>query len=128
MPVSTIQRHLKAWQKRVLKKIGLKDEKEAAALHEKVRADVYLGVKRELDNSSPTDIRVVTCWGSGMSLKQISEVTGISISTVQRHLKAWQKRVLEKIDLHQIVNKDLEFRTGTSEMIRNAAKKFTRAA
>lgn len=124
MPVSTIQRHLIAWQKRVLKKIGLKDEKEAAALHEKLRADVYLGVKRELDNSSPTDIRVVTCWGSGMSLKQISAVTGISISTVQRHLKAWQNRVLEKIDLHQIVNENLELRT----VIRNAAKKFTRAA
>lgn len=103
-------------------------EKETAALREKVKADVYLEVKRELDNSSPTDIRVVTCWGAGMNLKQISTVTGIPISTVQRHLVAWQKRVLKKIGPHQIGNKDPEHRVADYEMIQNAVKKFTHAA
>jgi len=103
-------------------------EKEDAALREKVRADVYLEVKRELDNSSPTDIRVVTCWGAGMSLNQISEVTGLPISTVQRHLTAWQRRVLKKTVLHQIVNTEPEHRVDAYEMIQNAVKKFTRAA
>lgn len=104
-------------------------EKELAMLREKLRTDVYLEVKRELDNSSPTDIRVVKCWGSRMmNLKQISEETGIPISTVQRHLIAWQKRVLEKTVLHQIINKDPEHRAGAFEMIRNAVKKLTQAA
>ena len=98
-------------------------EKEAVAFPEKVIADLYLEVKRELDNSSPTDIRVVTCWGDGMNLKQISEVTGIPISTVQRHLKAWQKRILQKTVL-----KDPEHGVGAYEVIQNAVKKFTHAA
>jgi DNA-binding transcriptional ArsR family regulator len=102
-------------------------EKEAAALCEKVRADVYLEVKRELDNSSQTDIRVVTCWGNGMSLKQISEATGMPISTVNRHLKAWQKRVLKRIAVQHIVDTEPEHRVDTYE-IQNAVKKFTRAA
>ena len=103
-------------------------EKEAAALREKVKAEVYLEVKRELDNSSPTDMRVVTCWGAGMNLKQISEVTSMPISMVQPHLKAWQKRVLKKIGLHQVVNQNPEHRVGAFEMIQNAVKEFTRAA
>src|ERR1044072_2194512 len=103
-------------------------EDEAAALRERFRAYVYLEVKRELNNSSPTDIRVVICWGDGMSLKQISEATGISISTVQRHLKSWQKVVLKKIGLHQIVNKNPEYRVVAYDLIQDAVKKLTRAA
>jgi hypothetical protein len=103
-------------------------ETEAATLLEKRLAGFYLELKRELDNSSPTDIGVVTCWAAGMKLKQISEVTGIPISTVQRHLKAWQQRVIEKTGLQQVVNKDPELLVGAFEMIQNAVKKFTRAA
>ena len=104
-------------------------EKEAAALREKVRADVYLEVEKALANSSPTDLRIVICWALGkMTLKQISEVTGIPIATVQRHLVAWQKRVIRKTILQQIVSKDPKHRGGAYEMIENAIKKFIRAA
>lgn len=101
-------------------------EKEAAAGREYVKDGVYLEVKKELDNSSPTDIRVVILWGVGkMKLKQISEATGIPISTVQRHLTAWQKRIIKNTILHQIVNRQPEHRAGAYEMIQNAVKEFT---
>lgn len=104
-------------------------EKEAAALREKVRTDVYLKVKRSLAKSSPTDLRIVICWALGkMTLKQISEATGIPISTVQRHLVAWQKQILTKTILQQFVSKNPKHRGGAYEMIENAIKKFTRAA
>jgi len=105
-------------------------EKEIAVLREKFRADVYLEVKRALDNSSPTDIRIVVCWGAGMmNLKQISEATGIPLSTVHNHLTAWQKQILKKTILDQIVSENPGYRrAGTYEMLRNAITKVTRAA
>ena len=104
-------------------------EKEATALRENVRADVYLEVKKALANSSPTDLRIVICWALGnMTLKHISEATGIPISTVQRHLVAWQKQILTKTILQQFVSKHPKHRGGAFEMIENAIKSFTRAA
>jgi hypothetical protein len=103
-------------------------ENEIARLCRNLKTVLYLAVKRELAISSPTDIRVVILWGGRMKLKQISEATDISISSVQRHLTEWQKGILEKTILHQIIDKEPARRAGAYELIRNADNEFTRAA
>jgi len=103
-------------------------EKEAAALREEKKSDLYLEVQKQLLNSSPTDIYIVFYWGVGMKLKQIAEKTGIPIATVQRRLTAWQKRVLITTDLQPIIDKNPEHRKGAFELIRNAVTELNCAA
>lgn len=105
-------------------------EKEIAEFCERVRESVHLAVETELANSLPIDIRVVFLWGAGnMTLTQTSEVIDISASTVQRHLVAWQKRILQKPIVHQVLSRDPEDDgNGFSDLIRNAVKTLSRAA
>ncbi|HEY4423849.1 MAG TPA: hypothetical protein VGN10_06565 [Pyrinomonadaceae bacterium] len=106
-------------------------EKEAAALREQLSAAIYSVVKQELDNSCPIDLRIVILSGAGkMTLKQISDVTHLSVSTVQRHLVAWQKGVLKKnLPLLRLVNKDPANRLAIAyKLILFAVKKSIRAA
>ncbi|HET6976679.1 MAG TPA: hypothetical protein VFI24_10180 [Pyrinomonadaceae bacterium] len=104
-------------------------ESELGKLCENLRVAIYLTVRRELTASSPIDIRVVILWGAGnMNLKQISDMTGASISTVQRHLTNWQKGILRQTILQQFVDQEPGRRAGAYEMFRNAIKEFTQAA
>jgi hypothetical protein len=106
-------------------------EKEAAVLREQLSAAIYSVVKEELNDSCPIDLRIVILSGAGkMTLKQISDVTHLSVSTVQRHLTAWQKGVLKKnLPLLKLVNKDPANRLAIAyKLILFAVKKSIRAA
>lgn len=79
-------------------------EKEEAESRERIIADVCFEAKKHLDNASPTDTRIVILWGAGrMTLEQISEATRIPLSTVQRHLIAWQKPIIQEDLLQQTI-------------------------
>lgn len=105
-------------------------ESEIAEFCERIRARLQSAVRTELANSSPTDIRVVFLWGAGdMNLAQTAAVMGIATATVQRHLVAWQKRILQQPIVHQVLSESAEDdRNGLSELFRNAIKTVGLAA
>lgn len=79
-------------------------ENEEAESRERIIADVCFEVKKSIDNCSPTDLRIVILWGAGwLTLERISEVTGVPMSTVQRHLIAWQKPIIQAALLQQTI-------------------------
>jgi DNA-directed RNA polymerase specialized sigma24 family protein len=102
-------------------------EKEAAVLLEKLRTDLYLKVKQELENLSPEDAKLLISW-SGKTLEQLKEETGIPISTLSNQLKGLQKEILKKIGIWRFVKKDPQLWKGVAELIRNSLKAMNSAA
>jgi len=79
-----------------------------------------LEVRRALTSCSPAVRRIVLLWAHGMTLKRISEETGIPVATVQRYLSHWQKRVFKRTVLGQIVADAPYRRMRAYELLRKA--------
>lgn len=99
-------------------------KEEAAFLWASRMADLHLRVYDEIIMFPPKDIEIALLWAEGKTLKEIAQALDLSLSTAQRHLKRFQKTILESIGIDTIIAGDPELLKGGHELIANCLREL----
>jgi len=68
--------------------------------------DLALQVIEIINSFEANDRSIVIHWGAGKLLREISEATGVPLSTVQKHLKKLQKEIIRKSGLQRLLDRN----------------------
>jgi DNA-directed RNA polymerase specialized sigma24 family protein len=99
-------------------------KEEAASLWTSRMADLHLRVYDEIMMFSPKDIEIALLWAEGKTLKEIEQASGVCLSTAHRHLKQFQKKILESIGIDSIIADDPELMKGGHELLANCLREL----
>ena len=99
-------------------------KEEAASLWASRMADLHLRIYDEIMMFSPKNIEIALLWAEGKTLQEIEQASGLSLSTAHRHLKRFQKKILESIGIDAIIAGDPELMKGSHELIANCLQEL----
>jgi RNA polymerase sigma factor (sigma-70 family) len=90
------------------------EQKEQTPLRGSLKSKIRQTVRRVFNSFTPEDAKILTLWGAGKTLKQISVLTNTPLPTVQRKLKKLQKTI--KSEITKVI--DEEVGEGKTEELR----------
>jgi DNA-directed RNA polymerase specialized sigma24 family protein len=93
--------------------------KEADLLWANRAADLHKQVYNAIVKLPPEDINIALLWAEGLTLERIKQQTGIPLSTVQRHLKKFQREIIESIGIKKFIAENAELKKCALQLIIN---------
>jgi len=99
-------------------------KEEANSLWASRMADPHLEVYNVILSFPPVDIEIAFLWAEGKTLKEIEQASGVCLSTAHRHLKHFQRKILESVGIDAIIAGDPELIKGGLELITNCLREL----
>lgn len=73
------------------------DQKEQALLRDGLESKIHRIAWHVFDSSAPEEKTIFSLWAEGKTLQQVSEETGLALSTAHRRLKKLQRALVEEV-------------------------------